>query len=246
MILHICDGAKGGVGKSQTALILINFLSKDDSVVVFETDTQIQDVARICEEGKSSTNRDIHLQKTDLRTDQGWQTFLEILQNLASKESNADINVVMSLPGADLDVKKYTDLLNTLTDALDVQIWEWFVLNNQTDSVDLLRLSLDSGFASIAAKKIAVKNGNWADEHEFTIFDNDAVCKKIDKTFFIPKLTKKAADRLRDETCTIDEVAENAKKGVGYPKPDILYSANLATWTRKNNEQLAKIFEEQV
>jgi hypothetical protein len=246
MILHIADGAKGGVGKSQTALILINYLSiNDQPIIVFETDTQIPDVARCCEKGKSTTKRNITLYKSDLRSDDGWQSMLETLQELATEEETKNANVVMSLPGADLDVKHYTDLLKMLTEGLDINIWDWFVLNTQKDSVDLLKQSLKNGFASIAKKKIAVKNGMFGNADAFVAFDSDStkVASKMDKTFYMPGLSAIAATRLRAEKCTIDEVAVNAKTGEGLPKPDLLYSSNIATWAEKNKKELDQIFK---
>lgn len=242
MILYIADGAKGGVGKSQTAQILINYLSKNDQpIIVFETDTQIPDVAR----SVKHTARKITLEYADLRTDDGWQIMLETLQDLASAEATKDAHVVMSLPGADVDVPHYTELLKMLIEALDIKIWDWFVLNTQKDSVDLLKKSLKDGFASIAEKKIAVKNGVFGASAAFVAFDNDGskVATKIDYKIYIAGLTSLAATRLRAESCTIDEVAENAKSGKNLPKPDPLYSSNISSWMIKHTKELDQVFK---
>lgn len=242
MILHIADGAKGGVGKSQTAQILINYLSRGERpIIAIETDTQIPDVAR----GVEKTERNIRLEFADLRTDEGWQLLLEELQTLAQDEETRDNHVIMSLPGADLDVPKYADLLNILTEALGIQIWDWFVLNTQKDSVSLLKASLKEGFASIAARRIAAKNGYFGKPEAFIDFDSDKALKSaLDGIVYIEQLTPSVARTLRQETRTIDEAAARAKAGIDREKPDILYASNLLNWDRKNQPGLDKIFKD--
>lgn len=239
MILHICDGSKGGVGKSQTAQILINYLSRGGQpIVVFETDTQIPDVARSVKD----TGRKISLEFADLRTDEGWQIMLETLQDLATDEITKTFNVVMSLPGADLDIPRYSELVSSLVDSLGINVWDWFLLNTQKDSVALLKSSIRNGFSSIAAKKIAVKNGFFGKPDAFLEFDGDKVASQVDLKIYIESLTATAARRLRTETMTIDEVAERVKVVANGQKPDFLYSSNLSTWARKLDTELNRVF----
>jgi len=244
--IHTASGNKGGVGKTAHALNTINFLSKNHKVVVIETDTQIPDVARICDD-ESTTKREIALYHADLRTDEGWQMMIETLQNIASTTEDSDnLHIVMSLPGADIDEKKYIELFGSVLDALNIELWDWFVINEQADSIRLLKASIKRGFSSIATKKLVVKNGRFGEPESFVLYDSDEVAQQVDHVCYMHKLTPGAATRLRSETCTIDEVSENAKKGIGLPKPDILYSANLSAWVRKNNEEFVKIFGEAV
>jgi hypothetical protein len=239
MILHICDGSKGGVGKSQTAQLLINYISRNNQeLIVFETDTQIPDVARCVKDSM----RSICLEYADLRTDDGWQTMLELLQELALDETNINKHVIMSLPGADLDIPRYTELMQLLITELNVELWDWFVLNTQRDSVSLLNASLKEGFASIAAKKIAVKNGFFGNAESFTVFDTSKTIKQVDKTIYIEKLPALVAQRLRTETATIDEIANAAKTGEGGAKRDPLYSSNLMKFVLKSDAEFNLIF----
>lgn len=240
MFLHIADGAKGGVGKSATAQMLINYLSSNDQpIIVFETDTQIPDVGR----GVSKSKRNITLLFADLRTDEGWQAMLATLQNLAQDDSTKDTHVVISLPGADLDIKHYTELVGLLIEALGITVWSWFVLNAQSDSVTLLKTSLKEGFASVASKKIAVKCGLHGKPETFTYFDASKERAKMDHIIYTEKMPAKDAARLKLETATIDEIAALEKAGRNGQKPDFLYSSNLTKWVRQVTKELNPIFD---
>lgn len=238
MRLHIADGAKGGVGKSQTAQVLINYLSRDNKpVIVFETDTQIPDVARCVQK----TARNIRLELADIRTDDGWQAMLEDLQDIATDDNASNIDAVLSLPGADLDIPRYTDLVSELTEALNIEIWDWFVLNTQSDSVALLTESLKTGFASIAKKRIAVKNGFFGRSELFLAFDESKIAKKLDAVIYLDALSSGAAKSLRAESILIDEAILAAKSGVSGGKPNILYASNLQAWIRKVDAELSRV-----
>jgi hypothetical protein len=239
--VHIADGSKGGVGKSQSAHVLINYLSRNDkSIIVFETDTQIPDVARCIK----NTDRKIRLELADIRDDDGWQSMLETIPDIALDPANnkAISDIVLSLPGADLDIKHYTDLVKILSDALNIQIWDWFVLNAQADSVSLLRESIDSGFASISTKKIAVKNGFFGKADNFVAFDSSKLSSKLDHVIYLPALSTDSARKLRTESIVIDEVIEKAKMGLDGGRPDFLYSSNLLKWVSTVDKELDKVF----
>jgi hypothetical protein len=238
MRLHITDGSKGGVGKSQTAHILINYLSRDDKpLIVIETDTQIPDVARCVQK----TARNVQLEFFDIRTDLGWQEMLEELQEIAFDENNKANDVVLSLPGADLDIKQYADLVSSLAESLNIEIWQWFLLNIQGDSITLLNESLKSGFASIATKKIAVKNGFFGKEDAFVAFNDSKLDKKMDKVIYLDALSTLAAKKLRAEEVVIDEAIQAAKTGINGGRPDFLYSSNLSTWIKKVDAEISKV-----
>ncbi|MGZ4953946.1 MAG: nucleotide-binding protein [Methylobacter sp.] len=240
MRLHITDGSKGGVGKSQTAHILINYLSRNDKpLIVIETDTQIPDVARCVK----NTTRNVQLEFFDIRTDLGWQAMLEELQEIAFDENNKANDVVLSLPGADLDIKQYVDLVCSLAESLNIEIWQWFLLNIQGDSVTLLNESLKKGFASIATKKIAVKNGFFGKEDAFVAFNDSKLDKKMDKVIYIDALSTLAAKKLRAEEVVIDEAIQAAKTGINGGRPDFLYSSNLSTWIKKVDAEISKVLE---
>lgn len=231
MEIHISNGAKGGVGKSQWAQCLINNFSKKDGIIVFETDTQVPDVAR----GVQNTKRDIELQFADLRSEEGWLKLLEALQYLYKDQKHTNKHVIISLPGADMDISQYIDMIGDLKEVMQFKLWEWFLLNSQKDSVVLLKESLESGFGAIADRKVAVRNGFFGKEESFTIFNNSETSKLVEIAY-LPNLAASTAKELRNSSMTIDETVAQAMEAGEW-----VYSSNLKRWAIKVDQEIDRI-----
>jgi hypothetical protein len=105
-----------------------------------------------------------------------------------------------------------------------------------------LRESIDSGFASISTKKIAVKNGFFGKADNFVAFDSSKLSSKLDHVIYLPALSTDSARKLRTESIVIDEVIEKAKMGLDGGRPDFLYSSNLLKWVSTVDKELDKVF----
>jgi len=240
MYLHIADGSKGGVGKSIIAQNLINYLSRNNPIIVYETDTQTNDVAKCVEK----TTRDITLYHADLRDEDGWQSMLETFQELAANDATRNQHVVMSLPGADINVPNFTDLLTQMCEFLNIEIIVWFAITPMDISYSFLKDSLAHGFGSIATKRIAVKQSKFGKPEAYAMYDADKEIKKLCSFAFLQHTPDIAFKAYRLESVTIDEAAANAITGKDGQKPNFLYSSNLTTWAKANTPEFDRIFKQ--
>jgi hypothetical protein len=204
MKLHISDGGKGGVGKSNTALALINFLSSNNQkVLVIETDTRNPDVIRCIKNSK----RKLTGAYADLRNEEGWNDLLELIEANSNKFDHA----VMSLPGSDLSIAKYAQLTKEVCEDKSVQINHYFTINRQPDSLNQLAQSIDCEFGSIANKRIVVLNGLFGERQKFDRFDDSGIKEKQNLIeIFMPELFWKTQDAFWTSGLTQSEFADLA------------------------------------
>jgi len=203
MILHISDGGKGGVGKSTTATALINYLSGiGERVYIIETDTLNPDVKRSTEK----TGREVLSTFANLRDEDGWNHFLELLEN----QSEAIDHAVVSLPGSDIGVQKYKDLLFGVMESLSIPLYHYFTINRQLDSISLYKESLKSGFGAIANKHIVILNGAFGERQKFERWDDSKPKNVKFDEVFLPELYWKTVDSFQVAGVTYDEFSESA------------------------------------
>lgn len=141
MIIFV-HGDKGGVGKSQTAMTLTDYLiSRGQSVRPVDTDTRNPDFARMF-------NGD----KIDLTTHEGYLDLMDVVAEADEKY------IVISLPagvGAKLD-DELDHFANAMAD-LKREMALLFVINRQSDSIILLQKAMEQ-FAKHTNKYAVVKN----------------------------------------------------------------------------------------
>lgn len=229
MKFHISDGGKGGVGKSTTAIALINFLSglpENNRVLVIETDTQNPDVIR----SVKKSQRNITGLSADLRNEDGWNDLLENIE----RHSNSFDHAVMSLPGADLSMAKYVALAEHVFQAMGVTLLHYFTINRQPDSLNLLGKSIKEGFGSIANKRAVVLNGISGERSKFERWDESKVKKEAKAVeIFLPELYWKTVDEFISSEKTYDEFAESATSP--------LLKSRIMHWVAAVNKEFAKI-----
>jgi hypothetical protein len=230
MILHISDGGKGGVGKSTTANALVNYLSSQGGkVLIIETDTQNPDVIRCT----ANSKRKIAGLYADLRTEDGWNDLLELIEANAGKIDHA----VMSLPGADLNTAKYVPLTQEVCQACGVDIFHYFTINRQLDSLNLLAKSVNDGFASIATRRAVVMNGLNGERSKFERWDeSDVKAESNAVEIYLPELYWKTQDAFAQAGTTYGEFADSAKSP--------LLKSRVSQWTTAVNAEFAKMTEE--
>lgn len=229
MKLFISDGGKGGVGKSQTALALINYLSANNEkkLLVVETDTQNPDVAR-CIGGTGKENISVLL--ADLRNEDGWNDLLEKMEELSSEFDYG----VISLPGADVEIGKFINLIAGIFKELGVAVTELFTINRTKDSINLFCKSRESGFGSIAEKTVVILNGTFGDRNKFERWDDSSVRKKHKPLeIYMPDLFWKTFDLCRDSTITLDEILNE--------EISVLHKTRITEWVQKMNSEFKKL-----
>jgi len=230
MTLHISDGGKGGVGKSTTANALVNYLSgQGGKVLIIETDTQNPDVIRCT----TNSKRKIAGLYADLRTEDGWNDLLELIESYAGKIDHA----VMSLPGADLNTAKYVPLTREVCQGSGVDIFHYFTINRQLDSLNLLAKSIKDGFASIATRRAVVMNGLNGERSKFERWDESDVKEESNAVeIYLPELYWKTQDAFAQAGTTYDEFAASAKT--------TLLQSRVSQWTKAVNLEFAKMTTE--
>lgn len=126
---NVVSGDKGGVGKSMTALALIDYLSsRGDTVVVIEADTSNPDVARMYKGA-------LQCYYVDLTNENGWMELMDAVI------SHPKATFVMSCPAGvggyfDVHLPSFKRFLEQNKTPMSLSLW--WVMNIQHDSVNLL------------------------------------------------------------------------------------------------------------
>jgi len=153
--LIVCDGNKGGVGKSLLATTITSLLMMDEhSVTLIEADQTNPDVAR-------RFNGYAPILLADLSDKDGWFSLLDELESIKTEY------IVMSLPAGLNEVEAIQSLLQRTLSCLGIELKHVFCLSRQVDSVSLLEKSLNKGLASFAQTSIAIKNGFFGRDEQF-------------------------------------------------------------------------------
>lgn len=201
--LHICDGGKGGVGKSAVAIQLIEYFSYDpnNNVLVIEVDSQNPDVARSV---LKSERNNITSMLVDLRTRDGW---IDMIEHLEANYASFD-HAIMSLPAADLNISQYVDLVGTVTKGLRIELNLYWLINRQPDSINLFDKSMASGFGSIANKVCVVINTIFGDRERFDRWmESNVRAKYVPNELVLRELHYKAMDAYALSGKTLGEFA---------------------------------------
>lgn len=154
-ILYVCDGAKGGVGKSLVATAIGSLLLAHQMDATFiETDAANPDLAR-----RFRNHAPVLL--ADISDRDGWIALLDALESIDNQ------HIVVSLPAGLNGIQEIQPLLRRTLDLLRIELRLFFCLSRQFDSIDLIGKSLDTGLAAIATQAIALKNGFFGTDQQF-------------------------------------------------------------------------------
>ncbi len=187
-ILYVCDGAKGGVGKSLVATAIGSLLLANNCDTTFiETDPANPDLAR-----RFKNHAPVLL--ADISDRDGWIALLDELETIDSP------HIVVSLPAGLNGIHEIQPLLRRTLDLLGIELRLFFCLSRQFDSIDLLGKSLDSGLAAIATQAIALKNGFFGSDQQFDRWNQSkqraAWMSRGHSEAYLPELNHRIVDHL--------------------------------------------------
>lgn len=168
MSLYLVAGDKGGVGKSQIAEAFTDYLIERKKLkpVVVEADMRNPDVARMFE-GVCDVER------INLREKEGWFELSSIVHEAAGRP------VVLSLPGNIGDaMERYNEVLAEALRDLKQDAYMFWVLNREPDSINLLRVALDS-LSPVLKRTVAVRNLHWGEAAKFTRWNESKTREKL-------------------------------------------------------------------
>lgn len=190
---NIVSGDKGGVGKSFTALALIDYLStvKGGEVVVFEADKSNPDVARMYKDS-------IKCVYVDLTTENGW---MDLMDTVAA---HPKASFVLSTPAGigtymKLHLPGFKQFIAARKVELDMVLW--WVMNPQHDSVNLLAEACNS-YGTHFDKVRVVCNTHFSDGNKeaFFLWNDSPLRYKMEKegtvTLYLPGLSLRVVAKL--------------------------------------------------
>lgn len=191
---NVVSGDKGGVGKSFSALALIDYLdSKGLEVVVFEADKSNPDVARMY-------NNTLKTYYVDLSTENGWMNVMDAV----AKHPAATF--VMSMPAGigssmKIHLPGFQKFIARRAIAIDMVLW--WVMNPQHDSVNLLAEACNT-YGSHFPKTRVICNTHFSDGNQaaFFLWNDSPLRHKMEKegasTMFLPGLSLRVVTKLFD------------------------------------------------
>jgi hypothetical protein len=186
--VYMVGGAKGGVGKSLVSMALLDyFLSRNESVMLVETDTNNPDVAKCY--GTEVKTVPINLDERN-----GWIKLSDTC------ESAADSTIVINTAARNSEgVKKYGENLNIALEELKRKLIVLWIINRHKDSLELLKLFQQ---AIPNAHIYVLRNMHFGEEDRFEFYNNSKFRGTIEKNGGKSLNFPDVADRVADEFYT--------------------------------------------
>lgn len=147
----LVDGGKGGVGKSIVATTLVDRLLEDGIMPrIVEADGSVPDV------GRRFKDRGAVIAFAPLGGDElGEERVIQVF----SRVFDGDDLVVMNLPaGAGEVLDTHADLIGDTAKVAEVDLVHVWVVGADSASSDLAAISIESGVASVATRRVVVIN----------------------------------------------------------------------------------------
>ena len=192
MIIYV-GGAKGGVGKSLTSMLMLDILL-DQNPLLIETDQSNPDVGK----AYGST---VETLASDLDTPQGWSRTLTAIH-----EQQARPIVINSAARNSDGVREF----GASFAELGVDMFLLWPINQQRDSLELL-----ADFLGVVSpqRKFVVKNGYFGREGDFELFEGSKLAKKLDGAVYLPKLLETVANTIYSERKPLHQLSEGLTFG---------------------------------
>jgi len=197
------SGSKGGVGKSITAMAVLDCLTaKQGFVRLVESDTSNPDVLK-------SYSRAVECEQVDLDIVDGW------IQLVNTCESQSFKTIVVNTPARNNSgVRKHGEiLLGSLKELARPLVTLW-VINRQRDSLDLLSEYLDLMPGGVVH---VVQNGYFGEQQKFELYQNSALKERVTKqgglSLFLPDLADRVTDELYSKRITLAQATQQLKIG---------------------------------
>ncbi len=199
----LVSGSKGGVGKSLTAMAVLDYLTTEHRYVrLLEADTTNPDVWK-------AYRRTVEGEVSSLDEIDGWINLINVC------DANPFKAIVINTPARNNDAVQLHGavLLDALKELARPLITLW-VINRQRDSLELLRNYLDVMTTGVVH---VVRNGYFGDQSKFELFQSSSMPETITqmggKSLFLPDLADRVTDELYSRRITLQEAAQQLKLG---------------------------------
>jgi hypothetical protein len=199
----IVNGSKGGVGKSLTAMALMDYFSTNHKYVkLIDADVNNPDVFRCY--GRTTSGEVLNLDDVE-----GWIHLVNTCDSMPFKA------VVLNTPAqSNVAVGKHASLLvNSLRELARPLITLW-VINRQRDSLELLNEYM--GLVNGGVIHV-VCNGYFGDAKKFELYEKSTIRQSVmtqgGKSLFLPDLSDRVTDELYSKRITLAEAALQFKLG---------------------------------
>jgi hypothetical protein len=200
---YLVAGSKGGVGKSLATMSLIDYLlSHDNKVYLFESDTSNPDVA------KAHANTVPH-ELVDLDARDGWIQMVNRVGELTDH-----ICIVNTGSRNNTAIHKFSSLLSSALEEIDVSLVTIWLINGQRDCVELLHGYRD---ALPSARIHVLRNEHCATT--FNIYDTSTIRKEVEaaggQSHSFPELAARVTDQLYSGRQTLQTLETAAASPLG-------------------------------
>lgn len=198
------SGSKGGVGKSITAMAVLDYLAtKQQMVKLVDADTSNPDVFK-------SYGRALESEQADLDDVEGW------IQLVNTAESPSFKTLVVNTPARNNEgVTKHGEVLLGALKELQRPLVTLWIINRQRDSLDLLTEYLD--LTANHGVVHVVQNGYFGEAKKYELYNTssvkDRVTQQNGKTLFLPDLADRVTDDLYTKRITLAQAASQMKIG---------------------------------
>ena len=199
----LVSGSKGGVGKSLTAMALMDYFSTNHKYVkLIDADVNNPDVFRCY--GRTTSGEVLSLDDVE-----GWIHLVNTCDAMPFKA------VVVNTPGqSNMAVGKHVSLLvNSLRELARPLITLW-VINRQRDSLELLNEYM--GYVTGGVIHV-VCNGYFGEARKFELYEKSSIRQSVatqgGKSLFLPDLSDRVTDELYSKRITLAEAAMQFKLG---------------------------------
>ena len=199
----IVNGSKGGVGKSLTAMALMDYFATNHKYVkLIDADMNNPDVFRCY---ARLTNGEV----LDLDDVEGWIQMVNICDATPFK------TVVVNRPAqSNVAVGKHVAILtNSLRELARPLITLW-VINRQRDSLELLNDYMAHVTGGITH---VICNGYFGEEKKFELYEKSNIRQSVTalggKSVFLPDLADRVTDELYSKRITLVEAVQQLKLG---------------------------------
>jgi hypothetical protein len=191
-------GSKGGVGKSMTALAVVDhFLEAGRPVTLVECDTSNPDV------GKMYQTLVQAMDLIDLDQRDGWLRLVNVCAGHPE-----DVIVINTAARSNVAVRQYGELLEESLGELGKMLALW-VINRQRDSVELLKEFME---VLPSAELHVVRNAYFGKEAQFELYNSSQLRTLIEsrggKSLTLPDLADRVADDLYSQRLSISAAAK--------------------------------------
>ncbi len=239
--LFFVGGAKGGTGKTMTAVALIDYLrQKGAELIIVESDSSNSDVWHCFLEKKEEKvvpkmEPPATVYTFDLQQHEEWLRLVDLCEG----HQNATI-VINSKGGNAEEVERYGPILNDTLDEIPHELVTLWVLNLYRDSVN----ALTRFHETVPKSRLhTILNECWGQPEDFYLYQTSEVRtlihegdpkqakKPLGSTHFVPRVAPRILTGVFNERQPLEKLASS---------PSIATRSEVARWRRA----MGKIFDE--